>query len=93
VRFEWDPTKNELLRKTRNISFEAIVVHLGRGDLWKITDHPDQKEYPGQQIFFVIVNDYIYLVPFEERETVFWLATIIPSRKATRDYLKEKTSQ
>jgi uncharacterized DUF497 family protein len=90
MRFEWDPQKNELLKSERDISFEAIVVHLGLGDIWRITD---QARYPGQKLFFVIVEDYIHIVPYEERGDIFWLITIIPSRKATRDYLKEKIDE
>lgn len=33
-------------------------------------------------------DGYVYLVPFVEEEEYFFLKTIIPSRKATRDYLK-----
>lgn len=90
MRFDWDPPKNDFLKKTRDISFEAVVVHLGRGDLWRIAEHPDQEVHPGQWLFFVIVSDYIHIVPYEIRGEIIWLVTIIPSRKATKDYLKEK---
>ena len=40
-----------------------MVFHLSQGDVWKLADHPDQENYPGQRIYFVIVEDYIYLVP------------------------------
>ena len=91
--FDWDPRKNEILKQTRGISFEAIVVHLGRGDVWRIAEHPDQNAYPGQSLFFVIVDDYIHIVPHEIRDNIIWLVTIIPSRKATRDYIKEKNNE
>jgi hypothetical protein len=32
--------------------------------------------------------DYVFLVPFEEREDGYWRITIIPSRKANQRYLK-----
>jgi hypothetical protein len=32
----------------------------------------------------------VYLVPFVEDEKLIFLKTIIPSRKATRDYLGEE---
>jgi hypothetical protein len=35
----------------------------------------------------VAADNYVYLVPFVEEEDYFFLKTIIPSRKATRDYL------
>ena len=47
MKFEWDPEKNEWLREKRGISFEKIVFHLSQGDLWKVSDHPDQEKYPG----------------------------------------------
>jgi uncharacterized DUF497 family protein len=90
VQYDWDPKKNELLKETREISFEAIIVHLGRGDIWRVAKHPDQDQYPSQQLFFVIVDDYVYIVPFEIRGETIWLVTIIPSRKATKEYQKEK---
>lgn len=34
-------------------------------------------------------DNYVFLVPFVEDEGYFFLKTIIPSRKATRDYLQE----
>jgi uncharacterized DUF497 family protein len=90
MKFEWNPDKNEWLKEYRNISFEQIIFHLGKGDIWMIADHPDQKKYPGQRIYFVIVENYIYLVPHVVEKEYFFLKTIIPSRKATKDYLKEK---
>lgn len=36
----------------------------------------------------VFANDrYVYLVPFVEEQDFIFLKTVIPSRKATRDYL------
>ena len=32
------------------------------------------------------VDDYVYLVPFVETESEIFLKTIIPSRKATRQF-------
>ena len=89
MKFEWDPEKNERLKRERNISFEKIIFHLSQGDVWKIADHPDQINYPGQKIYFVIVEDYIYLVPHIIEKEYIFLKTIIPSRKATKMYKKE----
>ena len=89
MKFEWNPEKNEWLKKERGISFEQIIFHLSQGDLWKVANHPDQKKYPRQKIYFVKVEDYIYLVPYIREENQIFLITIIPSRKATRDYKEE----
>lgn len=90
MRYEWDPQKNERLKLERNISFEKIVFHLSQGDVWKLADHPDQENYPGQRIYFVIVEDYIYLVPHVVEKDYVFLKTIIPSRKASREYKGEQ---
>ena len=90
MRYEWDPGKNESLKMERNISFEKILFHLARGDVWKLADHPDQETYPGQKIYFVIVDERIYLVPHVVEKDYIFLKTIIPSRKATRSYKREQ---
>lgn len=90
MKYEWSPEKNEWLKVHRNISFEQVIFHLRKGDVWKISNHPNQENYPKQKIYFVIVEGYIYLVPhIIESDTIF-LKTIIPSRKATRDYRGEQ---
>jgi hypothetical protein len=66
------------------------VVHLGRGDVWKTSPHPNPEKYPHQSIAFVVVDEYIFLVPFDVAGDVIHLRTIIPSRKATRQYMQEK---
>jgi len=90
MRYEWNPKKNEWLKAERNISFEKIVFHLSQGDVWKLADHPDQENYPGQKIYFVIIEDYIYLVPHLVEKDYTFLKTIIPSRKATKAYKRDQ---
>ena len=93
MKYEWNPAKNELLKKERHISFEQIIFHLSRGDVWKMTDHPDQSNYPGQKLYFVIVDSYIYVVPYVVEKEYIFLKTIIPSRKATKMYKEEQESK
>jgi uncharacterized DUF497 family protein len=90
MKYDWNPEKNEWLKKERKISFEEVIFHLSQGDVWKIADHPDQQSYPGHKIYFVIIEDYIYLVPHIVREEYIFLKTIIPSRKATKAYKKNR---
>ena len=85
--FSWSLEKNRLLQETRGISFEEIVFHIERGDVLDILEHPNQKKYSGQRIMIVDVEGYAYIVPFVEDDREVFLKTIIPSRKATRDYL------
>ena len=88
--YKWNTEKNEILKTERAISFEQITMHIERGDLLDIATHPNQSKYPNQQILIVKINDYVYLVPFVENKNGKFLKTIIPSRKATRDYLGGK---
>ena len=85
--FAWDDEKNEELKAERGIGFEEIVFLIERGDLLDIVEHPKQERYPRQQMFIVKREDYVYLVPFIEEDTCFFLKTIIPSREATKEYL------
>jgi uncharacterized DUF497 family protein len=89
--FTWDPGKNDKLRAERGISFEEIVYHIEKGDVLDILEHPNQEKYEGQRVLIVRVGDYAYLVPFIETEAEVVLKTIIPSRKATRRYLRGET--
>ncbi|MDO4232895.1 MAG: BrnT family toxin [Lautropia sp.] len=88
--FQWSPDKNELLLESRGISFEDIVVAVESGGLLDIVEHPNQQRYPGQRILIVDLLGYAYLVPYVEEAEYFFLKTIIPSRKATRDFILNK---
>ena len=89
--FDWDDAKNAKLRSERGIGFEEIVFHIERGDLLDILGHANPSRYAGQRIFVVRREDYVYLVPFIEDEHTVILKTIIPSRKATKQYLAEES--
>jgi uncharacterized DUF497 family protein len=86
--FSWNEEKNELLLSERHISFEDIILYIEKGFLLDLLEHPNPEKYPGQKIFVVQVEEYVYLVPFVENEGEVFLKTIIPSRKATKRYLK-----
>ncbi len=89
--FAWDDAKNAKLRKERGIGFEDVVFHIERGDLFDVLEHSNPARYAGQRIFVVRREDYVYLVPFVEDEHTVFLKTIIPSRKATKQYLGEES--
>ncbi len=84
--FAWSPDKNERLKRDPGIGFEDVVFHIGAGDVLDILEHPNQEKYPGQEILVVAIEDYVYLVPFVESGDEYFLKTIIPRRKATRNY-------
>ena len=90
--FDWNDDKNEWLRQERGITFEDIVYHLTHGGLLDILEHPNQEQYPGQQIFIIEVEGYACMIPFVEDDEVIFMKTIIPSRKMTKIYLGDELS-
>lgn len=85
--FRWPADKNERLKAGRGLTFEQLVVAIEAGGLLDIVIHPNLKKYPRQQVFVVACQGYVYLLPFVEEDDHYFLKTIIPSRKATREYL------
>lgn len=86
--FEWDDNKNEVLKSSRNISFEEIVFYIANDFILDIVPHPNPSKYPNQRVFIINIDNYAYLVPFIEKNEIVYLKTVIPSRKATKKYLK-----
>ena len=86
----WNNDKNAKLKKERNISFEDIVYYIEHGQLLAIINHPNKEKFKHQKMYVVNVNEYVYLVPYVESEKEIFLKTIIPSRKATKQFLEEK---
>ena len=89
--FDWSMEKNRDLIEQRGVSFETVVSAMEQGDLLDVLDHPNQDRYPGQRIYVVVIQAYVHLVPFviQPNGTRF-LKTIIPSRKATREYSRRQ---
>ena len=83
----WDPDKNRKLIEERGISFENIIFSLQSGGLLDDISHPNKEKYPHQRLFVISIDNYAYLVPYVENEEEIFLKTIVPSRKATKQYL------
>ena len=84
----WDPAKNQKLKEERGISFEEILVCIKNQQVLAIIQNPSKK-YKNQRVFVVELNDYVYYVPFANTEDGLFLKTIIPSRKLTKEYLRQ----
>ena len=83
--FRWNSEKNEALKAERGISFEKVVVSVESGGLIDQVDHPNPEKYPRQKIMIVVIDNYAYLVPYVDEDDYYFLKTVIPSRRATRD--------
>ena len=66
-----------------NNSYIAILCNI-----FFTASHPDQTKYPKQKMAIVEIDGYACLVPYVDDEEGVFLKTIIPSRKATKKYLR-----
>ncbi len=83
--FVWDEAKNAALKRARGVSFEDVIrAFAERGSLW-IRDNPKPEKYPGQKLLAVLIDEYVYIAPYEETDEAVILKTIYPSRKATKE--------
>jgi uncharacterized DUF497 family protein len=88
----WNSEKNIRLKSERGVSFEEVLAAISHGALIDVVEHPNKVQYPNQRMFIVRIRGYVYLVPFVETVAEVFLKTIIPSRNATRRYLKEESN-
>ena len=85
--FRWNHEKNEALKIQRGISFEEIVLAIEADGLLDELRHTNPDKYPNQSILVIALEAYVYLAPYVEEPDYYFLKTVIPSKKATRDYL------
>ncbi len=86
--FDWSEEKNKFLEQTRGISFEDVIFHIQNGDVLDVIKHPNAALYPEQKIIVINIEGYVHLVPYVKEKGIRFLKTIIPSRKATKEYLE-----
>jgi hypothetical protein len=89
VIFNWDEKKNNQLKKTRNISFEQIIIDIENGEILDVLVNPSV-QYKNQILIVVNHNDYAYVIPSVIGEEEIFLKTIFPSRKYTNKYIRDR---
>ena len=87
--YRWNSEKNESLKAVRGISFENVVVSIESGGLLDTVNHPNPDKYPRQKVMIVAIENYAYLVPYVDEDDYYFLKTVIPSRKATRELVNK----
>ena len=79
MNFEWNEEKNELLKLTRNLSFEEVIEEVKNGRFIGPEQNPNHQN---QKRIIVKIKNYPCVVPFVITEDGNWfLKTIYPSRK------------
>jgi len=84
----WNAEKNQQLMSEREVSFEDVLFALQSGGLLDDGPRPNRDKYPNQRLFVVRIEDYAWLVPHVENDREIFLKTVIPSRKATKKFLR-----
>ena len=83
----WNADKSLSLKSERGVSFEEVLSAISQGGILRVMDHPNRAKYGHQKMLVVRIRDYAYLVPYVENEQEIFLKSIMPSRKATRDFV------
>jgi hypothetical protein len=86
MRYEWSEGKNKLLKDSRDVGFEEVLLAIDEGRLLDVIPHHNLEKYPNQKLFIVRIRGYICYVPFVEDEERIFLKNIVPSRKYQKKY-------
>lgn len=86
---KFNEEKNQLLKATRDISFEDVLSFIKDKKLLDNIAHPSKKP-PHQRLYVVKIKEYAYAIPYviDNKKQEIFLKTIYPSRMLTRIYLK-----
>ena len=79
----WNPLKNEILKRARGISFEEIAYLIESGQIIGIEENPSR---PNQNMYILEIENYAVIVPYVENDNEIYLKTAFPSRKYTKRY-------
>ena len=76
----WSADKNQELKHTRNITFEQLISSRFIG----IEKHPKKAH---QYFMLFELRGYVWVVPYVEAGSYYFLKTAFPNRKYTKKYL------
>lgn len=86
---EFSEEKNLLLKETREISFEDVIVAIEKKKILGDLNHSNKK-YAHQRILVIEIKEYVYAVPYviDKKRKAIFLKTVYPSRVLTNKYMK-----
>ncbi len=91
MKFRFNEEKNSKLLAGRGIGFDQIADLITEHKFLTIETHSNKKKYPNQKVFYVPIDDEMYVVPCViESDGTYFLKTIFPSRAARKKFLKTK---
>ncbi len=77
----WDPLKNEVLKRTRGVSFEEIL----HAKFVATVDHPKKKH---QKYLLFELDSNVWAVPSVRNGDEVFLKTAFPSRVYTKKWIR-----
>ncbi len=88
-RIEFSEEKSLLLKETREVGFEDVIVAIEKKEILDDLKHSNKK-YAHQRILVIKREKYAYAVPYviDRKRKVIFLKTVYPSRVLTEKYLK-----
>ena len=88
-RIDFSEEKNLLLKETRGVGFEDVIVAIEEKEILGDIKH-SSKKYTHQRILVIRREEYIYAVPYviDLKRKIIFLKTVYPSRVLTDKYMK-----
>ena len=84
--YKWDEDKNSILKSQRGFSFNDVLTEIKKNGIVDNYKHPNEEKYPNQYIYVILLNNYIYYIPYVYDGDDIFLKNIIPSRKLYKKY-------
>jgi hypothetical protein len=84
--FEFDLSNSVYLREQRGIGFEEIITLIEAGNLLAVLPHPRPDKYPGQELYCIDIDGYVWIAPYIRKGDAIRLITCYPSRKETKKW-------
>ena len=89
---DWNQEKNEELKIDRGLCFEDVEVLIMAEEILADLPHPNQKKYPKQRVLYLLIDNYVCVVPYVQDNNTMFLKTIFRSRKANKYLLKNESN-
>jgi len=84
--YKWDEDKNSILKSQRGFSFNDVLTEIKKNGIVDNYKHLNEEKYPNQYIYVILLNNYIYYIPYVYDGDDIFLKNIIPSRKLYKKY-------
>jgi uncharacterized DUF497 family protein len=86
MKITWDESKNNKLKKLRNLSFEMVLAAIDDKKILADEKHKNTKEYNHQRILVVEIDNYAVVVPYVIINDEIFLKTMFRDRKMQRRF-------